>query len=96
MFPDQEGNLLPGKLPFPNGASTFKDPELAPLSGPYWKIQAGSRLSEGVQIIADGSDINPLSPHGPGHYTIFNSGAMPVDTFMALFANLPWKYGGTK
>lgn len=96
VFPDADGMLLPQTPPFPNGASTFADPGKASLTGPYHRLPAGSELPPGLDVVADGLDVNLASPHLETHHTIFNTVEMAVDRFFDLFANLPWQYGGRK
>jgi RHS repeat-associated protein len=96
IFPDNSGNVGPEVPPFPNGASTFADPNMAPLNGPYHELPAGTQLPDGLSVVADGVDVNPLSQNPPTHHTIYPSKSMPSDDFSNAFRNLPWKYAGKK
>jgi len=96
IFPDSVGDVGPELPPLPNGASTFGDPNLAPLSGHYHTVPKGTILPEGLGVLPDGKDVIPNSPHGPTHHTIFPTEKMHVDRFIELFMNLPWRYGGKK
>jgi RHS repeat-associated protein len=96
VFPDELGMIGPESPPFPNGASTFADPNKAPLSGHYYVLPEGTQLSEGLAVTADGSDISAASPHPETHHTIFPSRSMLVEKFIELYESLPWVYGGKK
>jgi len=96
IFPDSAGDVGPELPPLPNGASTFGDPNLAPLSGHYHTLPKGTILPEGLGVLPDGKDVIPNSPHGPTHHTIFPTEKMHIDRFIELFMNLPWRYGGKK
>jgi RHS repeat-associated protein len=96
VFPDDFGNIGPEYPPFPQGASTFADPSKAPLTGPYYGLPAGTMLPDGMSVIPDGVDINPLSPNLETHHTLYPSTEMPYNEFVRLFQNLPWNYVGKK
>lgn len=66
------------------------------LSGHYHVLHAGVELPDGLDIIADSSDIIENSPHGVGHYTIFSTKKMTVGKFNELYKSLPWKPGGKR
>jgi hypothetical protein len=72
IFTDEFGNVGPEMPPLPNGASTFAYPRMAPLTGHYYKLPAGSQLPGGVSVIADGVDVNPLSSNPAGHNIIYH------------------------
>ena len=93
---DGNSTVGPEKSSLPKGASNVNNPDNAPLSGPYHKLPKGTVLPKGLGIKADGSDVNPNSPHVPGHYTIYPSQEMTVDQFNRLYKGLPWQYGGKK
>jgi len=80
----------------PNGASAVTDVSLSLMHGHYHRLPAGTSLPEGLSVVADGSDVNTASRHGPGHHTIYPATAMLLNEFIELFENLPWKYGGKK
>ena len=82
--------------PLPKGASNVLDVNSAPLSGYYHMLPAGTQMPDGLDIIADGIDVIPNSPHGVGHHTIFPTRAMTVNEFNGLYKSLPWQYGGKK
>ena len=84
----------PESGPLPKGASNFLDANTAPLNGHYHRLPAGTQMPDGLDIIADGIDVMPNSPHGVGHYTIFPTRAMTVNEFNDLYKSLPWQYGG--
>ena len=82
--------------PFPLGASAFDKPSNAPITGWYHILPKGTQLPDGLAIIADGIDVNPKSPHGAGHHTIFPTIEMTVEKFNELFKSLPWSQGDKK
>jgi hypothetical protein len=90
------GQVGPEGPPFPNGASSFADPQLAPLSGHYHRLPRGTPLPEGIQVVADGRDVHANSPHEPSHHTIYPAKAMTPQQFIDLFLGLPWQYAGNK
>ncbi len=93
---DSAGRVISQGGYLPEGASTYGDPMSAPLSGHYHRLPAGTSLPEGLEALADGSDVLPDGPHGPSHHTIYATASMTFDTFAALFLGLPWTYGGKK
>ncbi len=94
IIPDAD-NMLPAQAPpLPSGASTFSDPSQASLNGHYHRLPAGTELPSGLDVLADGLDVNPRSRHPATHHTIFNTVEMSIDRFTDLFRNLPWEYGG--
>jgi hypothetical protein len=90
------GQVGPEEPPFPNGASTFADPQQAPLSGHYHRLPRGTPLPEGIQVVADGKDVRPESQHAPSHHTIYPASPMAPERFIEVFSGLPWKYAGKK
>ncbi len=96
VFPDQSGWLYPQDPASAFGASAFADPLQTPLHGHYHKLVAGTVLPEGIQVVADGADVNPNSNHGPSHHTFFPTVTMDIAEFVALFLGLPWIYAGKK
>ena len=96
LEPDEAGFIPPGEPPEPPGASTFGDPDQAPLTGIYWKLPAGTPLPVGLLVIADGSDVLEGSQQPPTHHTIFASEAMPAQRFVDLYAALPWERAGRR
>lgn len=96
VFPDREGKLAPERLPFPNGQSAFSDPVAAPVSGHYFRLPAGTRLPEGLRVIADGSEVQLASPWPPGHHTLYNAKEVSFEAFVHMIGDLPWQYVGKK
>jgi hypothetical protein len=84
------GQVGPEKSSLPDGASTFEDPQLAPLTGHYHRLPRGTPLPEGIQVVADGRDVHPGSEREPSHHTIYPAIRMPSERFTALFSGLPW------
>ena len=82
--------------PLPKGASNVLNVNDAPLNGHYHILPAGTQMPDGLDIVADGIDVVPNSPHGVGHHTIFPTREMTVNEFNELFKSLPWQYGGKK
>jgi hypothetical protein len=96
IFPDDLGMLRPGDAKDACGASLVGDPQQAFVAGPYYRLPAGTVLPDGLGLIADGSDVDPDSQHGPTHHTLFPAKAMSAVDFVALFLQLPWQPGGKK
>lgn len=82
----------PESPPFPSGASTFADPQQAPLSGHYYRLPRGTPLPEGIRVVPDGRDVCTDSPHEPSHHTIYAVNPMTLERFIDLFLGLPWEY----
>ena len=78
----------------PEGASTFGDPNQAPLTGHYHKVPAGTPLPEGVGVRPDGVDVG--GSHPSTHHTIYPTQPMTFSQFVDKFLSLPWQYGGKK
>jgi hypothetical protein len=76
------------------GASTFGDPNKAPLTGHYHRLAKGSPMASGLRVIADGSDVG--GPHLPTHHTIYPEKKMPFQDFVSKFQSLRWLYAGKK
>ncbi|MEJ3741947.1 LamG-like jellyroll fold domain-containing protein [Actinomycetes bacterium KLBMP 9797] len=92
-----DGLVVPQSGPLPRGASTFGDPEKAPLSGAYHSIPEGTELPEGLAVVADGVDVIPNSPHPETHHSIYPTRPMMPEEFIDGFNNLPWtKVGNIK
>ena len=96
LFADPAGMVGPEYPPAPRGASTFGDLARCPLHGHYHTLPAGTPLPEGLAVIADGVDVDPASPHGPTHHTVYPAVRMSFERFVELYQGLPWKYGGKK
>jgi RHS repeat-associated protein len=96
VFPDGAGLIGPEAPPFPHGASTFGDVAQAPLTGHYHRLPGGTQLPDGLGVVADGLDVNPLSSMPPTHHTIYPNRQMPYDEFVVLYEQLPWQYVGKK
>ena len=78
---------------WPQGASTFGDPKLAPIKGHYHRIPRNAPIPP-LAVMADGRDVG--GPHGSTHHTIFPIERMLFLTFSQLFMSLPWIYAGNK
>lgn len=76
------------------GASTFTDPKLAPLTGQYHALPAGTELPFGLGAIADGEDAG--GPNPMRHVTIYPTVPMTFAEFQFLFHSLPWQWVGKK
>jgi len=86
----------PEALPFPAGASTFGDPQQAPLAGHYHRLPQGTLLPADLGVVADGIDVHVNSPHPPTHHTIYPANQVLLAQFIAQFLALPWQYAGRK
>jgi hypothetical protein len=86
----------PGELPLPKGASTYTDPNQAPLTRHYHSIEKGTVLPEGLAIVRDDGIAVSGSSRPTGHHTIYPTRAMPFVEFVSKFMSLPWKYAGKK
>lgn len=78
--------------PGPQGATTYIDPALAPLTGHYYRLPAGTLLPAGLDIFADGADVGGTMPWG--HRTVYPTVDMSFDEFIGGFRQLGWQYGG--
>jgi hypothetical protein len=96
IVPDGAGMVGPEAPPFPNGASVFADPMKAPLRKNYHRLPAGTQLPEGLEVVADGKEVDSKSLHGFTHHTIYPAIRMPSDQFLELVKNLPWQHAGYK
>jgi hypothetical protein len=90
----ESGVVRPQSGPFPKGASTFADPAESGLGGHHHVLREGTELPEGLKVIADGSDVSPLSHHPPTHHTIFNDVPMSEEEFRSRFLELGWEHAG--
>src|SRR5690606_13051220 len=68
---------------WPSGASSFADPEQAPLGGPYHVLPAGTELPPGITVTPDGQDVG--GSRGPTHHTFAPSESMSFGDFVDLF-----------
>jgi RHS repeat-associated protein len=87
MTPDGNGMIGPEMDPatgFPRGVSTFTDPQLADLHGPYWRLPAGTKLPVEVGL-ADDSAVA-----GMGHRVLYPTVQILSDRFHQLLRSLPW------
>jgi RHS repeat-associated protein len=91
LSPGSDGLLRPADPP--KGASTFADPSQSSIfeNNHHHKLPKGTVLPEGIGVIADGKDVNPRSPHGKTHHTIFPTRAMSPEEFAEKLKNLPWQ-----
>ncbi|KYC39871.1 hypothetical protein WA1_28290 [Scytonema hofmannii PCC 7110] len=78
----------------PTGASTFADIQYAPLTGHYYKLDKGTPLPVGLEVVADGKDVG--GTHSPTHHTIYPAVEMPFSEFVEKFLNCGWIYVGKK
>lgn len=92
----EEEFVGPGRLPFPDGASSFSSVENVSLTGYYYKLSQGTMLPEELGVVADGRDVNGKSKHAEGHHTIYPAKQMPFREFATGFSGLGWTYGGKK
>ncbi|MFD6108178.1 hypothetical protein ACFWFQ_36620 [Nocardia salmonicida] len=75
------------------GASTFTDPERAPLSGWYHRLPEGCTLPSGLGVHADGADVGGSAPWG--HRTIYPKESMTFEEFRNKFNEIEgWKLEG--
>jgi len=86
---------LPGET-FPDGASTYIDPALAPLTGQYHRLPKGTDVTDAMAVMRDGTDRLEKSNHGPGHVTIYPTRDMSLEELQRRFSALPWEYVGRK
>jgi hypothetical protein len=49
-----------------------------------------------MEIVADGIDVLPASPHPEEYHTLYASMSMTSNAFLESFAKLPWRYAGKK
>jgi hypothetical protein len=91
-----DGMLVPQSGPSTTGASTMGDPNEASLTGPYYRIPAGTELPEGFGVVADGEDVLPGSGNPRTHHTIFPTRPMTPEEFAEGFQSLPWTRAGRK
>lgn len=96
VFVDASGMVGPESPPFPGGASLLADPFQSRLHGHYHVLPKGTVLPDELAIIADGSDVDPNSRHGPTHHTLYPVAQLAMDRFTELFVRLPWQYAGKK
>jgi RHS repeat-associated protein len=91
---DDAGQVIPESPPLPRGASTFGDPHQSGLTGQYHRLPEGTELPPGLNVVADGSDVIPNSPHPPTHHTIYPTESMSPEAFSQAFSDLPWEHAG--
>ena len=94
VVPNDEGMILPDFAPLPQGASAFADPRRSGLTGHFHRLPAGTELPTGLQVTADGCDVQLESLLPETHHTVHVVIPMPADEFVRQFLSLPWKYGG--
>lgn len=78
----------------PTGASTFADIQYAPLTGHYHKLEKGTELPSGLNVIADGKDVGGV--YSLTHHTIYPTHPMPFTEFQEKFLACGWVYVGKK
>jgi hypothetical protein len=98
LDPNPDGTVGPEPQPgndWPGGASTFGDPDKAPLTRHYHRIPSGTPMAGGLRVIRD----DPIAG-GPSkyetHHTIFPVITMPFSEFVNKFQGLGWTYAGKK
>lgn len=96
IFPDQSGMLSPQSLPLPQGQSTFANVTESGLTGPYYRLPAGTQLPPGLSVVADGKDVYARSPHPNTHHTIYNTVSMQADEFVGHIKTLGWQFHGKR
>jgi RHS repeat-associated protein len=72
---------------FPDGKSATVTPVDSGLQGTFHQVPEGTKMPEGLAIVADGKDVG--GPHGPGHHTIYPTKDMPFSEFEAKVKSLP-------
>ncbi|KYF62143.1 hypothetical protein BE04_31830 [Sorangium cellulosum] len=97
--PGQKADMVPdaNKMLQPNvtqGASTFADPSQAPITGHYHTLPAGTKLPQGLGVVADGKDVG--GTHARTHHTIVATEPMTPAEFESKYNSLPWSHGGKK
>jgi hypothetical protein len=91
--PPTEDGIVGPTTP-PEGASTFGDPNKAPLTGHYHRLAKGTTLVEGVKVLADGRDVG--GPHLETHHTLYPARSMRMAEFVQKFRILGWVWAGKK
>ena len=96
LFLDERGTVGPEVPPSPDGMSTFADIDQSPLTGHYFVLPAGTELPAGIEVVADGVDVQTDGIHPPTHHTIYPAQRIAWEGFVELVANLPWQSAGKK
>jgi type VII secretion system ESX-1 substrate len=90
-----DGKVVPQLGEWPKGASLFADPQQTPLTGKYHRLPAGTRLPDGLDVIADGIDVDgPVEI--PTHHSIYPYKSMTPEEFVEKWLGLPWQEGGRR
>ncbi|MEP6797209.1 MAG: putative T7SS-secreted protein, partial [Lapillicoccus sp.] len=89
---DADGYVHPQAVLWPDGQSTFINPEIAHLRGVYHVIPEGTPMPPGLLVHRDGPEVG--GPQAPGHATIFPIDTMTIEQFQALLYGLPWRRAG--
>lgn len=76
------------------GASTFIDPQRAPITGKYHVLRPDAEIPPGLGVHADGEDVGGNAPWG--HRTIYPTERMTAGRFIELVAGLDWEFVGDK
>ena len=77
----------PANNVFPQGKSATVTPASSGLTGTFHQVPEGTKLPDGIAIVADGADVG--GPHGPGHHTIYPTQDMPFSEFESKVKSLP-------
>ncbi|ETX01309.1 MAG: hypothetical protein ETSY2_37470 [Candidatus Entotheonella gemina] len=64
---------------WPQGKSTTTAPTRSGLTGTFHEVPSGTRLPDGLEIVADGADVG--GPMPAGHHTIYPTRDMPFEEF---------------
>jgi hypothetical protein len=89
-----DGKVVPQRGRWPKGASTFANPDQAPLSGPYHRLPAETKLPDGLRVIPDHKGVGGVQP--PTHHSIYPYKPMSPEEFVEKWLGLPWVEGGRK
>jgi hypothetical protein len=93
IYPDSNGIIKAQTQEWPNGMSTFNNPNQFKPGSNVYKLPQGSPLPPGISVKADGSTVG--GPQPEGHYTIYNSISMSTQVFQnSTTVQLNWTFFG--